>query len=197
MGRILCLLLFVSLSSIVAADKNLVTVRLHTEGNQKSGDSFVAEIQLFNPQKKIYIEKVPIISEKDIVAFYPFPAQDSSGSIGAYFKLDADGTNKLEQHTASSREALDVVLINGRVGPAMQVDKKITDGLLMVPSGFTPLEVTQLQTKFPVIGKEKEFDTQKKNAQTLLKEAERQKAAEAKEAAKEEARKKNQKVISQ
>ncbi len=190
MGRILCLLL-ISLSSVVAADKNLVTIRLHTEGKQQSGDSFVAEIQLFNPQKKIYIEKVPIISEKDIVSFYPFPAQDGSGSIGAYFRLDADGTNKLEQHTASSREALDVVLINGRVGPAMQVDKKITDGLLMVPAGFTPLEIAQLQTKFPIFGKEKEFETQKKNASTLLKEAERQKAAEAKE----EAKKKNQKVL--
>ncbi len=192
MGRILCLLL-ISLNSVFAADKYLVTVRLHTEGNQQSGDSFVAEIQLFNPQKKIYIEKVPIISEKDIVAFYAFPAQDGSGSIGAYFRLDADGTNKLEQHTASSRDALDVVLINGRVGPAIQVDKKITDGLLMVPAGFTPLEIAQLQTKFPVIGKEKEFATQKKNATTLLKEAEKQKATEAKE----EAKKKNQKVINQ
>ncbi len=192
MGRILCLLL-ISLSSVVAADKYLVTIRLHAEGNQQSGDSFVAEIQLFNPQKKIYIEKVPIVSEKDIVAFYPFPAQDGSGSIGAYFRLDADGTHKLEQHTTSSRDTLDVVLINGRVGPAMQVDKKITDGLLMVPAGFTPLEAAQLQTKFPIIGKEKEFDIQKKNATALLKAAERQKAEEAKE----EAKKKNQKVISQ
>lgn len=192
MGRILCLLLL-SLSPLVAADKYLVTVRLHAEGNSKGGDSFVAEIQLFNPQKKIFIEKVPIISEKDVVAFYPFPAQDNSGSIGAYFQLDANGTNKLEQHTTASRDTLDVVLINGRVGPAMQVDKKIKDGLLMVPSGFSPLEITQLQTKFPIIGKEKEFATQKKNAMTILKESERQKAAEAKE----EAKKKNQKVISQ
>ncbi|PTX96963.1 hypothetical protein DB345_07240 [Spartobacteria bacterium LR76] len=192
MGRILCLLLL-SLSPLIAADKYLVTVRLHAEGNQKSGDAFVAEIQLFNPQKKIYIEKVPIVSEKDVVAFYPFPAQDNSSSIGAYFRLDANGTNKLEQHTTASRDTLDVVLINGRVGPAMQVDKKIKDGLLMVPSGFTPLEITQLQTKFPIIGREKEFETQKKNATTLLKESERQKAAEAKE----EAKKKNQKVISQ
>jgi len=192
MGRILCLLL-ISLSSVVAADKYLVTVRLHAEGKQQSGDSFVAEIQLFNPEKKIYIEKVPIVSEKDIVAFYPFPAQDGSGSIGAYFRLDADGTNKLEQHTTASRDTLDVVLINGRVGPAMQVDKKITDGLLMVPAGFTPLEIAQLQSKFPTIGKEKDFATQKKNALIILKESERQKAAEAKD----EAKKKNQKVISQ
>ncbi|GAT31949.1 hypothetical protein TSACC_2344 [Terrimicrobium sacchariphilum] len=192
MGRILCLLLL-SLSPLIAADKYLVTVRLHAEGNSKGGDSFVAEIQLFNPQKKIFIEKVPIISEKDVVAFYPFPAQDNSGSIGAYFQLDANGTNKLEQHTTASRDTLDVVLINGRVGPAMQVDKKIKDGLLMVPTGFSPLEITQLQTKFPIIGKEKEFATQKKNAMTILKESERQKAAEAKE----EAKKKNQKVISQ
>ncbi len=75
----------------------------------------------------------------------------------------------------------------------MQVDKKIKDGLLMVPAGFTPLEIAQLQSKFPTIGKEKDFATQKKNALIILKESERQKAAEAKD----EAKKKNQKVISQ
>jgi len=157
-------------------------IRLAAEADGKEGDTFTVPVVLPNSVKKIFVRKVPIISERDIVAFYPFSASD--GTIGCYFKLDHDGTAKLEQHTTEARDRVVVASVNGRVASAMQVDKKITDGLLMIPAGFRPLEIAQLQTKYPTIGKEKEFGEQKKNAQRLLKETKKAEAKAASEAAK-------------
>jgi len=178
MRRLLCLL-FLSVCSLQAAEYP-VMIRLSAEADGKEGDTFTVPVILPGSSKKIFVRKVPIISERDIIAFYPFSAGD--GTIGAYFKLDHDGTAKLEQHTTEARDRVVVASINGRASAAMQVDKKITDGLLMIPQGIQPLEVAQLQTKYPTIGKEKEFGEQKKSAQKALKEAQRaqkaQKAAE-------------------
>lgn len=158
-----------------------ITVRLHAEGQPGDGKSFTTPITLINPPKKITIRKVPIVSERDFTAFYPFPATD--GSIGAYFKLDANGAHKLESHTTEFRDTMVVALIQGRVAATMRVDAKITDGILMIPSGFLPEEILQLQTKLPTIGKEKEFQEQKEKAEAEIKsrkELERKQESQAK-----------------
>jgi hypothetical protein len=176
MRRLLCLL-FLSVCSLQAADYPVV-IRLSAEADAKEGDTFTVPVEVPGLPKKIFVRKVPIISERDIVAFYPFSAGD--GTIGAYFKLDHDGTAKLEQHTTEARDRVVVASINGRAAAAMQVDKKILDGMLMIPQGFRPLEIAQLQTKYPTIGKEKEFSEQKKTAQKALKDADRARKAQEK-----------------
>lgn len=160
-----------------AGEKKTATlaVRLHAEGNPKDGETFGTSIQLAYPEKKVFIKKVPVVTENDFVSFYPFPA--ANGTLGAYFKLDANGTNKLEAHAVEARGTLSVAMIAGRVASAMQVDKKITDGILVIPSGFLPEEILLLQTKYPTIGKEKEFKEQKSKA--LAEIHDRQKRAEA------------------
>jgi hypothetical protein len=173
-------LLLLSLLTVRAAEKkpSPLTVRIHAE-TQKTDGEFGTTIDLTNPPRKITIGKVPIISEKDFTAFYPFTAAD--GTYGAYFALDAHGSHKLESHSTEYRDTLVVALIDGRVACVMTVDKKITDGLLTIPSGFLPREIVMLQTKYPTIGKEKQFEEQQKNAMAALKE-DRKKAAKAKAA---------------
>lgn len=167
MRRFLPLLLIPFLSASAGEQKSSpLTVRLHAEGSPSDGETFGTKIQLTNPAREITIGKVPIVTERDFVAFFPFPASD--GSFGAYFRLDANGTNKLESHTTEFRDKMVVALIDGRVASAMLVDKKITDGLMIVPNGFAPREIALLQTKYPIIGKEKEFSTQKKKALDAL-----------------------------
>ena len=115
-------LLFLSLLSLEAAERkkpSTISIRLHAEGNPRDGETFVVPVTLTNPPKQTVIRKVPLISERDIVEFYPFAAVD--GTIGCYFKLDASGTNKLLQHTTEFRDTLVVALINGRVACAMMV----------------------------------------------------------------------------
>ena len=140
-----------------AGEKKLppVTIRLHGEGNQKEGDSFVSEIELKFPAKKIYIRKVPVITERDIKSFLPFPGEN--GMVGAYFRLDPHGADKLQQYTTEDRGRLAVVLVNGRVACVLQVVKPVTDGILYVKSGLQPEEIPRLAQKYPVIGRETEF----------------------------------------
>jgi hypothetical protein len=146
-----------------------ISIRLHAEGNPRDGERFVVPVTLITPPKQTVIRKVPVVTERDIIGFYPFAATD--GTIGCYFKLDADGTNRLLQHTIEFRDTLVVAMINGRVACAMLVGQKITDGIMPFPSGFLPQEIVELQARYPIIGKEKEFAEQKKKAMATLKEA--------------------------
>jgi hypothetical protein len=155
-----------------------VSIRLHAEGNPRDGETFVVPVTLLNPPKQTVIRKVPIVTERDIVAFYPFAAAD--GTLGCYFKLDANGTNKLLQHTVEYRDTLVVAMVNGRVSCAMMVGQKVADGIMPFPSGFLPKEIVELQTRYPIIGKEKEFPEQKKKALAALKEARKKEPKEAK-----------------
>jgi hypothetical protein len=159
------------LLTLEAAEKkpSAISIRLCAEGNPREGETFVVPVTLINPPKQTVIRKVPIVTERDIVAFYPFAAAD--GTIGCYFKLDADGTNKLMQHTIEFRDTLVVAMINGRVACAMMVGQKMTDGIMPFPSGFLPREIVELQARYPIMGKEKAFPEQKKRALAALKEA--------------------------
>ncbi len=151
--------------SLQAAEKYPVTIRLHAEAKETDSATFAVPVDLTFPKKHTWMDKVPIVNERDIVSFYPFP---NNGSIGAYFQLDADGTNKLAQHTMDKKDTLVMVLINGRLACVMLCDKKITNGLMMIPYGFSPEEVLQLQTRYPTMSKEKEFSAQKKKAEGRL-----------------------------
>ena len=169
--------LLLSMLSLEAAERkqpSTISIRLHAEGNPREGETFVVPVTLTNPPKQTVIRKVPLISERDIVGFYPFAAVD--GTIGCYFKLDASGTNKLLQHTTEFRDTLVVALINGRVACAMMVGQKISDGIMPVHSGFLPQEIVELQARYPIIGKEKEFPEQQKKALALLKEVRKRQA---------------------
>jgi len=183
----LLLSLIVPLFSAQAQKVPPLTVRLHGESRNTETDSFTSEVQLAFPDKKIRIGKVPIISEKDIAAIYPYPSPD--GNIGVYLILDASGTNRLEEYTTQQRDSLVVALINGRVATAMRVDKRVTDGVLSIPTGFSLEEILVLQSKHPTVGKEKEFDQQKKDALAVLAKNHKRKVTEEKAAKKAAAQK--------
>jgi len=136
-----------------------VTIRLHGEGNEREGESFVTQIELLNPSKKIFIRKVPVLNERDIKAFLPFPGRD--GMIGAYFVLDPHGADKLLQFTTESRGQIATVMVNGRVAAAMRVETPVKDGIFLVPGGILPSEVVRLEQEFPVIGREADFGKKK------------------------------------
>ncbi|MEI8294492.1 MAG: hypothetical protein WCG66_11015 [bacterium] len=132
-----------------------LTIRLHGEGSAADGPSFSSEIQLNNPHQKIFIRNVPVVSERDIVAFLPFPGSD--GQVGAYFQLDAHGSNKIQQFTVEEKGRSAVVLFNGRIVANMTIHGAVNDGILFVPGGMTPSEVLLLEKQFPILGRESEF----------------------------------------
>ncbi|GAB4182634.1 MAG: hypothetical protein Fur0032_23670 [Terrimicrobiaceae bacterium] len=158
----------------------VLTVRFHSEGLEREGPSFVVPVDLSVPPKRIFIRKVPIVSEKNFAKIFPFSGDD--GTLGCTFVLDADGRAKVEEYTARERDLITVALIDGRVAAAMRVDRKITDGIITVPKGFTPHEILLLQARHPTVGKEKEFEKQKKEAMASLKKAAKAQAKSEKEA---------------
>jgi len=132
-----------------------LTIRLHGEGTASDGPSFSSEVQLNNPPVKIFMRNVPVTSERDIKAFFPFPGND--GQVGAYFRLDAHGANKLQQFTVEDKGRTAIVLINGRIVANMKIKSAVNDGILYVPGGIQPEEILLLQKQFPIIGRESEF----------------------------------------
>ena len=132
-----------------------VSIRLFCEGNEKEGESFVTPVELTNPKKRVFLRKVPIVTERDFSSFFSFPGRD--GMVGAYFRLDAHGSDKLDQFTTEDRGKLAVIMVNGRVVAALRVEQRVADGILFVPGGILPDEVALLETKYPVIGRESEF----------------------------------------
>lgn len=155
-------------------------LRLHGEGAEHEGEAFVVPVQIPAMQRKVFIRKVPIVSEKDIRAILPFTAPD--GSLGCILQLDRSGSERIEQHTSAARDSVVVAMVNGRLASAMRVDRKIQDGIVTVASGLTPGEILILQARYPTLGKEKDFPRQKKDALAALAKAEKKLAAEKKKA---------------
>ncbi len=126
------------------------TVRFHTEANQQDTEQFAATVALQNPPRQIFIQKVPFISENDVKAVFPFPATD--GTMGCAFQLNAHGTLELDTQSIMRRGTVILAYINGRLITDMLMDKRVSDGVLMIPSGLTALEIASLQKRFRTLG---------------------------------------------
>ena len=136
----------------IAAGKKVpnVTVRFHTETNEHDTSSFAAPVTLKYPPRQVFIDKLPAISEREIAAIYPFQAAD--GTFGCAFKLDDHGTIELDTLSVEKRGTSLVAVVNGRQVTDMQIDRRVSDGVLTIASGLTPLEIALLQRKYRQLG---------------------------------------------
>jgi len=144
-----------------AKKPSAVAVRLYGQGGGAGeGSDFSQPVPLLGSGQTIYMQTMPLITEKEIVAYYAFPARD--GSMGAYFKLDAHGSNLLGQHTMAHRSEYMLAFFNGRHVVDLHIDRGVTDGILSIPQGLTPTDVELLSITFPEIGKEHISPSQKR-----------------------------------
>jgi hypothetical protein len=126
------------------------TVRFYAETNAKDTESFATPVQLQYPPRKAYIQKVPAISERDIVAIYPFQASD--GSMGCAFKLDDHGRIAIDSLSIEKRGTSLVAVVNNRQVIDMLIDKRVSDGIITIPRGLSVQEAMMMQLKFKIIG---------------------------------------------
>jgi len=161
--------LFLAMLAFGAADhafagakkQSAVAVRFYGQGGGAGeGSDFSQPVPLLGSGRTIYMQTMPLITEKEIVAYYAFPARD--GSMGAYFKLDAHGSNLLGQHTMAHRSEYMLAFFNGRHVVDLHIDRGVTDGILSIPQGLTPTDVELLSITFPEIGKEHISPSQKR-----------------------------------
>lgn len=133
------------------AKKPVIDLRIHTEGMAAEAPTFSFPATLLGGQE-VYLARMPLITQREVRAIYPFPAKD--GSQGVYLKLDSHGSGLLQQHTMVRRGGLLVVLLNGKQISNLLVEQPVTDGIVCIPRGLGEEEIAILTTAFPVLGQE-------------------------------------------
>jgi hypothetical protein len=133
------------------AKKPVLDVRIHAEGSEAEAPTFAIPATLLNG-KPAFLQRMPLVSQSEIEAVYPFDAAD--GSQGVYLKLGAHGSRLLQQHTMSQQGKTLVVMLNGRMVSNLLVDRPVNDGIVAIPRGLTPEDIALLTTAFPVVGQE-------------------------------------------
>ena len=146
--------LIVALFAVSVAGKDRhVTFRVHAEANPNDTASFSASVRAQFSGKQVAIERMPRLSENDVVAFYPYQADD--GSFGALFQLDEHGRIALDALSIERRGTLLFVLINGRPITELQIDKRISDGRIYIASGLTKGDIDLMKKDWRLIGEKK------------------------------------------
>ena len=103
--------------------------------------------------KDLAMQKLPWITEHDVMAFAPYPAQD--GSFGALFQLDDHGRVVLDTLSVERRGGFLFVFINGRMITELRIDKRVSDGKIYVPSGLTAADVVLMKKRWRLPGERK------------------------------------------
>ncbi len=126
-----------------------IAIRFHAQVNTFD-PTFAAQVKIGNPPRQLIVEKIPSLSERDIVGFYPFKASD--GTFSAAFQLDRHGSIILQSLSTEKRGQSIVAAVNARPVALLAVDKTITDGILYIPSGLTLDEIHQMGASFSLMG---------------------------------------------
>ncbi len=165
--RPLALLLFAALCLTGFKPKPKITIRFHAEANPRDSERFASPVALKNPPRAAYIAKTPVISERQILGFYAYPAAD--GTWGSVFKLDQSGRISLEvvstQQRGTSLVAFFTTKTTNHQVVDMVIDKPVRDGIITIPSGLTALEVDALKRNFKPIYPKGEGPTPKPKKQ--------------------------------
>ena len=99
------------------------------------------------------IEKTPTLSERDVVAFRPYPAQN--GSYGVLLQFDDHGKIALDALSIERRGGFLFVFVNGRAITELQVDRRVADGQIYLPSGLSPADIELMRKDWRLIGEKK------------------------------------------
>ena len=103
--------------------------------------------------RDIAIQKLPWITEHDVMAFSPYPAQD--GTFGALFQLDEHARVILDTLSVDRRGGFLFIFINGRMITELQIDKRVSDGKIYIPSGLTAADVELMKKQWHLLGRRK------------------------------------------
>jgi hypothetical protein len=136
-----------------AAKQRHCTFRVHAQANPRDTDVFSMPARATSSGKDLAIQKLPWITEHDVMAFSPYPAQD--GTFGALFELDEHGKVVLDTLSVERRGGFLFVFINGRMITQLQIDKRVSDGKIYIPSGLTAADIELMKKQWRLIGQRK------------------------------------------
>jgi hypothetical protein len=98
--------------------------------------------------------RVPEIGMREIAAFAPFRANDGV-SQGIMLQLKPTGARRLSAITNTNPGRYLLASVNGRNVDSTMIDGQVNDGVLVIWSGVSALEIEQLDKVLPRIGAEK------------------------------------------
>ena len=139
-------------TSVLGKDQPCV-FRVHAEPNPNDTASFAASVPALFSGKRVAIERVPRLSERDVLVFYPYSSKD--GNYGALFQLDEHGRITLDALSAEQRGRLLFVLVNGRPVVQLCVDQRVSDGRIYIASGLTKADIDSFKNCWRLIGAKK------------------------------------------
>ncbi|HEY2615683.1 MAG TPA: hypothetical protein VGI42_08220 [Chthoniobacterales bacterium] len=139
--------------SFVAGRETHCTFRLHAEANARDGAVFSIPIRSQFSGKPVAIEKMAAISERDVIAFQVYQAAD--GTYGALFQLDEHGRLMLDALSVEHRGAFLFLFVNGRPLTELQIDRRVSDGKIYVPSGLTLNDIALMKKDWRLVGPKK------------------------------------------
>ena len=126
------------------------TFRVHAQANPRDSEVFSTSVRAQAFGKEIAIEKIPWISEHDVMAFSAYSAPD--GTYGALIQLDEHGRVILDTLSVERRGRFLFVFINGRFITELQIDKRVSDGKIYIPSGLTAADIDLMKKEWRLIG---------------------------------------------
>jgi hypothetical protein len=153
--RTFCVFVFCLAFALIdaAAKQRHCTFRVHAQANPHDTDVFSIPARTTASGKDVAVEKLPWITEHDIMAFSPYPAQD--GTFGALFQLDEHGQVVLDTLSVEHRGRLLFIFINGRMITELQIDKRVSDGKIYIPFGLTAADVELMKKQWRLLGERK------------------------------------------
>jgi hypothetical protein len=125
--------------------------RVHAEANAHDTESFATSVRVKVSGKEVAIEKMASISERDVVSFTAYQAPD--GTYGALIQLDDHGRITLDTLSVEHRGGLLFIFMNSRVitENGMQIDKRVADGKIYIPSGLTAADLKLMKKDWKLI----------------------------------------------
>ena len=136
-----------------AAKQRHCTFRVHAQANPQDTDVFSMSARATASGKDLAIQKLPWITEHDVIAFSPYPVHN--GTFGALFQLDEHGRVVLDTLSVERRGGFLFVFINGRMITELKIDKRVSDGKIYVPSGLTAADVELMKKQWRLLGERK------------------------------------------
>jgi hypothetical protein len=127
--------------------------RVHAQANARDTAVFATAVPVQVSGKNVAIEKIPRISEQDVIAFCAYPA--ANGTYGALFQLDEHGRLALDALSIERRGSSVFVFINARLITELEIDKRVSDGKIYVPSGLTVADIDLMKKDWRLIGQRK------------------------------------------
>ncbi len=149
MRRLPIAALFLVLAMRADSGSRQCTFRVHVVANSHGGSVFAQPIRSLTG-RNVFIEKNAWLSERDVRSFYPYRAAD--GTYAALLQLDDHGRTVFDTLSVERRGPYLFVFVDGRLLTEFQVDRRVSDGKIFLPSGLTEADIMLMNKDWKLIG---------------------------------------------